>query len=182
MSVFKIQQRGIEMQDQKDTATKIESEAELNKEGNVQFKDVSNVDEKPVESASGDPVEKPDVMVKIDGPVGRVFTDALNKLLVQESYLTMSPALFENKEAQSENEEVNLQVYCWKGEELNVEDVTAITNDVTKHQNRDFVIAVESARVTPVMALLGDLEKLPNVKLCYSQEKALSIVSERIKK
>ena len=185
MSVFKIQQRGIEMQDQKGSATEIESDADLSKEGNVQFQDASKAAETPVESASGEPVEKPDLMVKIDGPVGRVFTDALNKLLVQESYMMMSPSLFEDKdktEDLDEDKEVGLQVYCWKGEELNIEDVTAITSDIAKHQNRDFVIAIESARITPVMALLGDLEKLPNVRLCYSQEKALSIVSERIKK
>ena len=185
MSVFKIQQQGIEMQDQKGSSTEIESDKDLGKETMGEFKAAPDTANDGVVSADGEPVEKPDLLVKIDGPVGRVFTDALNKMLVQESYMTMSNDLFETKEKKEdidEDDNINLQVYCWNGEELNLEDVTAITNDITKHKNRDFVIAIESARVTPIMALLGDLEKLPNVKLCYSQSKALQLVSERIKK
>ena len=181
MSVFKIQQRGIVMQDDKGSQTTIESENDLNRDASGEMRVASEADKSaPVESASGDPVEKPDVMVKIDGPVSRVFTDALNKLLVQESYMTMAPVLFEAKE--NKEEDIEIQVYCWKGDELNTEDVTQITNDVTKHTNRDFVIAVESSRVTPSMALLSYLEKMPNVHLCFSQEKALELVAARFKK
>lgn len=181
MSVFKIQQRGIVMQDDKGSQMELEGENDLSREASGKIREASEADvSKPVESATGEPVEKPDVMVKIDGPVSRVFTDALNKLLVQESYMTMNPVLFEKDK--ENDEDVEIQVYCWNGDDLNTEAVTQITNDVTRHSNRDFVIAVESTRVSPSMALLGYLEKLPNVHLCFSQEKALALVSARFKK
>ena len=165
------------MQDEKGSEQKLEGSKSLETEASGVVTPASSVEG----STEAGEATKPEMMVKIDGPVGRVFTDALNKLLVQESYMTTDP-LFLEVPGKEDDEDVSLQVYCWKGDELNTEDVTQITNEVSRHTTRDFVISVEAARVSPAMGLLSYLEKLPNVKLCLSQEKALAIVSERLRK
>ena len=191
MSVFKIQQSGIVMQDEKGTINTLESDKTLNAEGNPDAKPQgeetsSEGGEKQLSLEPNlDNKDKGELMVKIDGPVGRIFTDALNKMLVQESYMTMSPALFESKDQedhQNDEDEAELQIYCWKGDELNMKDVTMITDDIAKNTNRDFIIAIESVKVTPAMSMLGDLLKLKNVQICFSQERALELVKSRIKK
>lgn len=132
------------------------------------------------------PAGAKDVLIKIDGPVGRVFTDALNRVLANESYMTMLPV-----EAEGEGEAAPtqggshphgiVQVYCWTADELLLDDVVAITNDVSKHTERDYVIAVETAgKVTREMALLEPLAKMKNVKVCFSQEAALSLVRSKL--
>ena len=177
MSVFKIQQQGVATQATHHETKTIEKEADLSKEPNVVFKDANP----PIEENNGtEAVEKPDLMVKIDGPVGRVFTDALNKLLVQESYMTMSPEIFHDTKS-DHTKQVDVQVYCWNANNLNTEDVVQITNDITKNKAKDYVIAVEALRPTASMRFLGELEKLPNVKLCFSYDKAAAIVSDRLR-
>lgn len=143
----------------------------------------------PIVSKSG----KADVMIKVDGPVGRIFTDALNKVLVNESYMTMMPHL-RKKEApvvdpesgmtgDNRQDEDYLQVYAWDVENLNMEDVVHITNEVTRHTERTFVIAVESTgKVTNAMSLLDGLSKCKNVTMCYSQVKAAEAVKAKVSK
>lgn len=120
-----------------------------------------------------------ELMIKVDGPVGRVFTDALNKVLANESYMATSPLLFESGEKE---EGVALQVYAWQADQINTEDVVEITNDISRHDNRDYVIAIEGRFVTPAIALLDNLSSLKNVKVVYSQEKAIDEVLKRVKK
>jgi len=126
-------------------------------------------------------------MIKIDGPVGRVFTDALNKVLVQESYVTMLPAILSRKAALSREDDVEddrelLQIYALDSDNLNLEDVVSITNDITKHTNREYIIAVEAirGRVTKAMGFLDELGKMSNVSICYSQEKAINTVRSKL--
>lgn len=121
--------------------------------------------------------KKPEKMVKIDGPIGRIFTDALNRLLATEGYITMLPVEeFENTPVVEDALEMT-EVYCWTGNTLNTTDVTELMNNVTRHQDRQFVVAVESVqKVTPLMGLLDSMVKLPNVQVCYSREAALAAV------
>lgn len=129
--------------------------------------------------------KKADVMVKIDGPVGRIFTDALNKLLVKESYMTampLQPLAKDTSNREPVEMEPAVQVYAWHADELNLSDVVEITNDISKHTERDYVIAVESSgKVTREMGLLDQLGKMKNVKICFSQERALAALMARIK-
>lgn len=125
------------------------------------------------------PEEKAGVLIKIDGPVGRVFTDALNTVLANESYMTMVP----ESETESEGSEgrITTQVYCWKADELLLEDVVAITNDISRHTERDYVIVAEtSGKVSRELGLMEDIAKLKNVKLCFSQEAAIDVVLRKL--
>ena len=129
------------------------------------------------ENPSAAPGEK---MVKIDGPVGRVFTDALNQLLVEEGYMTMLPLLEARSEPEPKKDPL-LQVYCWTGNSINTEDVKALLNEVSVHPNRDYVVAVENIeRVTSAISSLDMLSRLENVKVCYSRDRAVEHVWKKL--
>lgn len=131
------------------------------------------------------PENRKNVVVKIDGPVGRVFTEALNGLLATESYLTMAP-LVNFSGANSANDEKDndfIQIYSWNADELNISDVVEITNDISKHTERNYVIALESiGMVTNNVALLSELGKLKNVKVCYSRDAGLNAVLNHLRR
>ena len=187
MSVFKIQQNGI------NTENANKQQLEASEENTTQSAEVNTSEESKasaretnIEGAIAAPGaeaggEKQDIMVKIDGPVSRVFTDALNKMLVNESYMTMVPVDHKPSSTQQEQDQDILQVYVWKADELNTEDVVQITNDISRHVERDYVIAIESARsVSKSVGLIEELGKLKNVTVCYSQERALSLVKSKV--
>lgn len=127
--------------------------------------------------------EKPEMMVKVDGPVGRVFTDALNRLLATEGYLTVLPKTKEMETLDTPDAPKKLvQVYCWRTDSVNVSDMVQLTNDITKHTDRQFVIAVEAAStLSSSLRTLDDLSKLPNVKVCFSNESAANFVKGLLK-
>ena len=125
--------------------------------------------------------EKKIVQVSINGPVGQAFTEALNKLLVTESYMTMMPALKEERGGSIAGNS-SLQVYCWDGDDIDLQDLTQLTNTITKHNDQQFVIAVENIRtVRKIHTLIDQLPVYGNVTVCYSREKALRVVQEKIK-
>lgn len=196
MSVFIIRQPGVapatlekveKATEVPGEASKLEGSEVAGQEQTLSAEEAEKVE--PIVSKSG----KADIMIKVDGPVGRIFTDALNKVLVNESYMTMMPHLTK-KEApvvdpesgmtgDNRQDEDYLQVYAWDVENLNMEDVVHITNEVTRHTDRTFVIAVESTgKVTNAMSLLDGLGKCKNVTMCYSQVKAAEAVKARVLK
>lgn len=131
------------------------------------------------ESPAADAVQG-EKMVKIDGPVGRVFTDALNQLLVEEGYMTMLPLLETRPEPEPKKDPL-LQVYCWTGNSINTEDVKSLLNEIAVHPNRDYVVAVENIeRVTPALSSLDMLSRLDNVKICYSRSRAVEHVWKKL--
>ncbi len=209
MSVFKIQQPGIKTQTRSETNsnpvidTNPETQQdqklsdELSGEGSLTTNTILGADDGVINGmaklgsdapqaqakpANTLPEWSKDVLVKIDGPVGRVFTNALNQVLANESYMTMMPVEeIEATNGVSGAPRSIVQVYCWTADALLLEDVTAITNDIAKHTERDYVIAVETVgKVTREMALLEPLAKMKNVKICFSQEAAVSLVRSKL--
>lgn len=190
MSVFKIQQISKEAPKPVITPAGSDVDAEKGKETTLEpgtgptdtpaTEPITHVD---VESGASATIKK-DVMLKIDGPVGRLFTEALNKALATESYMTMLPAMGDQPEAHDPvtDLEPDLQVYCWTGDSLEASDVIEITNDIAKHQNREYVVSVEAIRQTPrAMAALQALRS-DRVKLCYSRESAVAEVKARLQR
>lgn len=126
-----------------------------------------------------------EIKVKVDGPVGRVFTDALNKALALESYMTMIPDnLYDEDEKDEDGEEdVDLQVYAWDADTLNMSDAVEITNEIVKKTDRQFIIAMEAhdARLSSVVGLLDRYRKMPNVRICYTRSGAVDAVLTHLK-
>ena len=120
----------------------------------------------------------PKMLMKVDGPVGRLFTDALNKMLATEGYLTVMPNIeadqFDQETPEQDLPKNLVQVYCWRTDAVNTSDLVELTNNITRHTDRQFVIAMESTgKMSNGMGVLEDLQKMPNVKLCYSMESAV---------
>jgi hypothetical protein len=187
MSVFMIKQSGIKnsQTEGEKSAKPIEDAVETAKPEPIQdslpqktaVKQEATEDEKP---------KKEDVLIKIDGPVSQIFTDALNRVLAVENYMAMMPLLLKAKEDKKADEVVEdatpiLQVYAWDSNSLNLSDVVDITNEVTRHTDRTYVIAVEAAGLaTKAMGYLDQLSSLKNVTICYSQSRAVEVVRARV--
>lgn len=113
-------------------------------------------------------------LVKIDGPVSQIFTDALNKLLVQESYMSALsgniPKASPVEQEDSDEVEPDVLVLCWRADALNAKDLVHLSNLVTRETERNFIIAVESVngKCSSAAGLLPEFEKFPNVKVAYS--------------
>lgn len=199
MSVFKIQQHSIQpivdKQASMEEAASIEGEASPEVETEVVTTSVekSGVDVSKVEGATvaaeteeAKVSQDPKMMVKIDGPIGRVYTEALNKMLALEGFAAMVPHDFNVdksvEDAVDEGDVVPvMQLYCWSGNEINTQDIVQITNDIVRSRHTDYVIAVEMAGVVRrEMMLLDQLGRLPNVKICYSRSAALDVMRGKL--
>lgn len=129
------------------------------------------------------PASQPEMMVSVEGPVGKVFTDALNKMLATENYMTMiSPdATIEETPQKQDTAKSAMRVYCWSGDAVNLEDVVKLTNDISRHTEHDFIVAVENVRsASRNLGLLEDLAKTSKLKICYGQESALNYIKGKL--
>lgn len=186
MSIFKIKQRGLQTSQAKTEDKTVSEElgskaVEVSQESKEALepssKSASSTDAAQIDTNAPGEAEKAEVMVRVDGPISRVFTDALNKILAVEGMETML-----SDEENEDDDDDFIQVYCWKESQLNTEDVVKITNDISKHTERSYVIAVESTgRPTSAMGHIEALGRLGNVKVCYSLEKAVAFVKGQLK-
>jgi len=181
MEVFKIKQAGVETQNKVDNVNTIETTQEA--EAKSSAKEVGGTEnDKGAAGAQGK-----EILITIDGPVGRVFTDALNKLLVAESYMmTGQAAEYQEKKAKADEEDgvgPDVHVLCFNSSDLTISDVVRISDEVTRNTNREYIIALEGCSVvTNRIVLLDSLTSNKNVKVCFTQNQALSAVKDRIMK
>lgn len=123
--------------------------------------------------STGEAHEKKDKMVRVDGPIGRIFTDALNEVLAKESLMVFTPMLSEKEE----DVEPDIEVLLWDGSAVNRIDVEHLSEEVAKFPDRQFIVAVENVKPSASMALLGYIGRTSkNIQLCYSQQKAAELV------
>ena len=104
MSVFKIHQasavnKGVETKVE-EVKQKTEEDHSVENSHVIETTVPSNNDQD--KEPSLEEKEDPKLMVKIDGPVGRLFTEALNKMLATEGYIAMvePDTIVEKKEEQ----------------------------------------------------------------------------------
>ena len=179
MAVFMIKQEAAG--ENRDRSPTLESSTEIE---NTETTNASNVPENIPAAQEVAQATGKEVTVKIDGPVGRVFTDALNKVLASESLMmTATDAVVDTGEKEEDKEEeVDLQVYAWKSDQINTEDVVELTNEISKHEERTFIVAVEGTEVSSPMGILYGLNKVKNVEVVFSQEEAIHRVMKRVGK
>lgn len=93
--------------------------------------------------------EKDKVVVKVDGPLSQVFTEALNKVLAFEN-MVLLPILADEYEAMKKeadfNDMTSIHVQAYDAHDLTTGDVVDITNEITKTTEDAHIIAMESAR------------------------------------
>jgi len=126
------------------------------------------------------------LVVTIDGPLGRVFTEALNKILAVESMMAMPmtpAALTLLKQEQPKTQVVKVNVF--DEDMLKAGDVVDISNDITLHQEDQFVVAIESRRETRTVnsrtQLLSGLANHSNVQVSYRIQSAVRQVVRLVK-
>ena len=168
MEIFKITRQGqgngvavqgvssekplVEQQDQISEAAELKQAKALAGEvvqGQVVDSDTSG----PVESTEPgftlDASQKDKVIVKIDGPLSQVFTEALNKVLAFEN-MVLLPVLAEEYDAMKDdpsfNDTTSIHVQAYDAHDLTTGDVVDITNEITKTTEDSHIIAMESAR------------------------------------
>lgn len=170
MEVFKIEQKSVPDANQEAKVAQVEATS------------APVPDTKP--AAQSEPEKKDELLVAVDGPVGRIYTNALNKLLAMEGYTTMIPKQWRVGGRSTETREdleihdvedpsMAVKVWCWDTDSLNMDDVIKISNEIYRHPNRDYVIALEkSDRVTPEVAMLDEVCRVTGKSLVFGLNKA----------
>lgn len=91
---------------------------------------------------------KKDVVVKVNGPLSHVFTDALNKILATESMVAVPmtqeqiDALLEEK---AYNEVVQVNVSAFDASDIKNDDVVELSRDISIHPDQEYVLAMETS-------------------------------------
>lgn len=124
-------------------------------------------------------------MIKIDGPLSQVFTKALNEILAVEN-MVMMPVLVEEyermKEDPSFNDVTEIHVQAYDGNDLKLSDVTEITDEVTKYQDVQHVIAVERAHtVSKAVGMVSNLCHLVKAREATRIKRAAEMTFEMIR-
>lgn len=130
---------------------------------------------------------KKDIVVKIDGPLGRYFTESLNKILAIEGMLMTMMATDEEEEDQETRFDIkpDLVVTAMDGSALKFEDVTALNEVLKRYSTGDVVIAAESASMKMVTRELSQYHvtcKAHDRQLCQRIELAVGRAMEVIRR
>lgn len=149
------------------------------------------VSDTPAEDATMVDDQHRDVVVKIDGPVGKVFTDALNQMLAIEGFAAMIGAdeLVKHKEeGESDHADIHIGVYSGSVDLLNTEEIVKISNEITRHTNQDYIIAIEGVYGRTLntdslrrLAILEDVAKNGGVKVFYNKDMAVEHLKGKLK-
>lgn len=139
-----------------------------------------SISDPSVKEEAETPKTEKDKTVRIDGPISRIFTHALNQLLATESYM-MTMVEDPAKEKAVSEEFPEIQVYCWSGNELNSDDIVKLFNEVTSHVDKQFIVAVESNQgLNNAVKMLEMIDSLPNLTICYTQKQAMNAVRSKL--
>lgn len=85
--------------------------------------------------------EKKDIVIKVNGPLGKVFTEALNQALALE---TIAMSLAAATEEEAEKAEV-IHVGVFDSETITSGDIVSMGQELTVHKDDDFVMVMESS-------------------------------------
>lgn len=142
---------------------------------------------KPIEAT-----EDKSVIVNVDGPVGRVFTDVLNKVLATENYAAMPLEVFTDGDV---TEELNKSYPGYKiinvhgvGDDGTVsKDIGGIISEVGKlKDNEEVIMVAESFTQQPPLiqsglGILISLEKSNNIHVCMSTSSLERVIRSWLK-
>lgn len=175
-SIFRIQQDGDK---QISTSTSGEKPTEPSTDTSAEPATQAEVEPKQENKAAEN---NPDLMVKVEGPVGRVFTEALNKVLATESVELTLVHHAEQEEKPPLPEAIPTEVHTFDGENVEMSDVVKMSETVMKSEGTEYVIAIENAKNSSrALVMLSELEQFKNVKVCLSMESAAYHIARRLK-
>lgn len=173
MSLFKIERA-------------VEQKEEI-KEDAVADKEASAVEATSTEQHQGEPFsleenKQADVVLKVSGALGAVFTTALNKMLAVES-MVMIPM---SQDALSETMDETIIPVVIHAQMLDPEvmkqgDVVDLISDVSQHEDESYVLGLERISDSPVILSLNRMMVFKNVDMKYTMNGAVSSVVARCK-
>ena len=167
-------------------------------------------EDKQPESTTPAPKEKEARLISIDGPVGRIYSAALQEVFANEGMAAMLHDFSEAEEGVgSDGEPVvrnldggkddddedgvihqtvagvkHTKLYSYTADTINIDDVVKISNEICKNRGRDYIIAIEGVtygNINSAMDVLCDMEKAGQIKLCLSRGSAISAVMSSLK-
>lgn len=195
VSIFRIQQGG-ESQTPVETSGQTDPEtAELtqpkDKESSTQ-EDVKDAVAKESEGKKQELSDKPDLVIKVEGPVGRVFTEALNKVLAKEGVAGMMLQGVENStddsayvdEGVGQNDQSvapPIEVHTVDAQLVDLGEVVRINDAISQSTQSEHVIAIEHAHnQSKAIHMLDQLGSRKNVRVCLSIDEAARYVGSKV--
>lgn len=154
------------------------------------------------------PKEREARLISIDGPVGRIYSAALQEVFANEGMAAMLHDMTEAEEGvgvdgepvvhnldgskdgdddevqQSAAGVIHTKVYSYTADTLNLKDVVQISNEISRNQGRDYIIAIEGVtygNISKATEMLCDMEKAGQLKLCLSRGSAMSAILSSVK-
>lgn len=167
-------------------------------------------EDKQPEGTTPAPKEREARLISIDGPVGRIYSAALQEVFANEGMAAMLHDFSEAEEGVgSDGEPVvrnldgskddgdeddvihqsvagvkHTKLYSYTADTINIDDVVKISNEICKNRGRDYIIAIEGVtygNINKAMDVLCDMEKAGQIKLCLSRGSAISAVMSSLK-
>lgn len=160
-------------------------------------------EDKQPEGTTPAPKEREARLISIDGPVGRIYSAALQEVFANEG---MAAMLHDSSDAEGGvdihgepvGEDVDgdnvitqsvagvkhTKLYSYTADTINIDDVVKISNEICKNRGRDYIIAIEGVtygNINSAMDVLCDMEKAGQIKLCLSRGSAISAVMSSLK-
>jgi len=124
------------------------------------------------------------VAVRVEGPLGKVFTETLNRMLALEGIAALPIGEEElDKIREQQGKVVNVEILS--GEGLSMPDVVSVMNKTTGHPGEPYVIALEAiweGKIPDAVGYLYGLEKLGQVKVHHRVGLAVEAVVEVVKR
>lgn len=168
MGIFKIER----VQEVKEATAPVEvSEAEVQpSEGNNKAEgDVFGLEEKKTEQ----------VVLKVDGALGQVFTNALNKMMAVES-MVMIPMSEDQIEEGGEGDKIIvptiIHAEILDPSLLQVRDIVSISDEAQVNQADQYVVATEGTHLNRASGKLHLLGAHGNVDVRYTMSGAIDLV------
>lgn len=129
------------------------------------------------------------IVVKVDGPLSRLFTDSLNKVLAFES-MVLIPLTEEQLEAMKENDpEYNdtttIHVQAYDASDITTSDVVEISDAITKTDADDRVLVMESVRgirgaADSAMRICAATKTRVHMQMRYAVETAMHVIRSKV--
>lgn len=195
VSIFRIQQGG-EVQTPVETSGQTDPKtAELTQPKDKtpsEKEDVKDAVAKESEAQKQEPSGKPDLVIKVEGPVGRVFTEALNKVLAKEGMAGMMLQGVENSTDDSEDDDGRvgqndqpaaspIEVHTVDAQLADLGDVVRINDAISQSTQNEHVIAIEHAHnQSKAIHMLDQLGSRKNVRICLSIDEAARYVGSKV--
>lgn len=129
------------------------------------------------------------IIVKVDGPLSRLFTDSLNKVLAFES-MVLIPLTEEQLEAmkkddQEYNETTTIHVQAYDASDITTSDVVEISDSITKTDADDHVLVMESARgirgaADSAIRVCAATKTRVHMQMRYAVETAMDVIRSKV--